>query len=403
MESEAQLRDYADYVLSTLRFVRSLDEGGRIDAETYERARRYLDRHDQDKCDRGDPTIVTQPIFLDDLAITYLQEADVFRSICSQGLDLRVHPATGTEKEALISVERKSEKLIAEIEKLRSQIAHGLRAGKIKFLPRHRHQEDSIDTVAALAPAAIRFVRNAGDCDAVCIDDRFFNKHAAIGDDGSDRSVRVTCVLDVIRSFKRCSVLTVEQSWACLHRLRQAGFALVPIDSDELSRRLRAASLGADGKLVETAELRVLRQTFMRVRSLGLLQRNTEGIFLTKLRMVTGAAIREIWEDEALPIPLSVGLTDWIWRSLVPSPLDWAGPVADPQEKAQLIDAFAQHLGMMLAPMPRVGGKRYTAFRNWLEQEILDPLLPANADLVAKATQLMRNQIERLSTHFGAE
>jgi hypothetical protein len=36
-----------------------------------------------------------------------------------------------------------------------------------------------------------------------------------------------------------------------------------------------------------------------------------------------------------------------------------------------------------------------------VEEEILEPLLPANADLVDRLAQIMRADIERLSEEFG--
>jgi hypothetical protein len=45
--------------------------------------------------------------------------------------------------------------------------------------------------------------------------------------------------------------------------------------------------------------------------------------------------------------------------------------------------------------------ERYEVFRNWVEREILEPLLPANADLVDGLVGLVRTEIERLSEEFS--
>jgi hypothetical protein len=44
---------------------------------------------------------------------------------------------------------------------------------------------------------------------------------------------------------------------------------------------------------------------------------------------------------------------------------------------------------------------RYEAFRDWVEEAILEPLLPANANLVDRLAQIVRADIERLSEEFG--
>jgi hypothetical protein len=49
----------------------------------------------------------------------------------------------------------------------------------------------------------------------------------------------------------------------------------------------------------------------------------------------------------------------------------------------------------------RLDLNRYEAFRQWVEEEILEPLLPANADLVDRLVHMVRADIERLAEEFG--
>jgi hypothetical protein len=41
--------------------------------------------------------------------------------------------------------------------------------------------------------------------------------------------------------------------------------------------------------------------------------------------------------------------------------------------------------------------ERYEVFRNWVEYEVLEPLLPANASLIDSVVQRVRTNIEHLS------
>jgi hypothetical protein len=65
--------------------------------------------------------------------------------------------------------------------------------------------------------------------------------------------------------------------------------------------------------------------------------------------------------------------------------------------------AFAQYLAILLQPryLMHLKRERYEVFRNWVEREILEPLLPANADLVDGLVGLVRTEIERLSEEFS--
>jgi len=42
-------------------------------------------------------------------------------------------------------------------------------------------------------------------------------------------------------------------------------------------------------------------------------------------------------------------------------------------------------------------------FRNWVEYEVLEPLLPANASLLDNVVQLVRTDIERFSEEFSGD
>ena len=80
--------------------------------------------------------------------------------------------------------------------------------------------------------------------------------------------------------------------------------------------------------------------------------------------------------------------------------MDWARAIREPLRKSDIPEAFARHVALLLQPMhlPR---ERYEVFRNWVECEILEPLLPANANLVDSVVGIVRTDIERLSREFS--
>jgi hypothetical protein len=63
-------------------------------------------------------------------------------------------------------------------------------------------------------------------------------------------------------------------------------------------------------------------------------------------------------------------------------------------------EAFARHLSWLWKPLP-LNPERHKAFRTWVEEEILEPLLPANAELVDRLVRMVRADIERLSEELG--
>ena len=246
-----------------------------------------------------------------------------------------------------------------------------------------------------VAPALAQLFRDVTACDAVCVDDRFFNRHLTFTDEAG-HTVPMVSVLDLIQYLEDPNVISAEEKQRALYRLRQAGYALVPVPPDELEKYLRASTLDEDGQVIESAEMRILRQTLMRVRSLDMVELPTEAPFLERMQLGCIIVLRRLWADEPLQVERVAALSDWVWSNVAPSPLDWARALRKSLPTYDVPEAFARHLALLLQPMP-LAGKRYEAFRNWVECRILEPLLPANADLVDRLVRLERADIERLS------
>jgi hypothetical protein len=87
-EAEADLREYAGCLVSTTAFTGVLHTRGLIDGTTYDRACQFLQAHDRDPNQVADLTLIDRPLYLDDLALRYLQEAEVLQTACRRGLTL---------------------------------------------------------------------------------------------------------------------------------------------------------------------------------------------------------------------------------------------------------------------------------------------------------------------------
>jgi hypothetical protein len=276
-----------------------------------------------------------------------------------------------------------------------------LERGQASFMPRHRqHEEETqLGWLYQAAPTVAHILRDAGPCDAVCVDDRFFNKHQALTDEAG-RTVPIVCVLDLLQYLEAHGVLSTEEKHRALHKLRQGSYVLVPATLDELEKYLRHARFDHEGQVIEIPEMRLLRQTLMRVRSLDMLELPAEAPFLEKMQLGCIEAIRRLWADETLSIERVVTLSHWVWCSVAPSPLDWARVIDEPFRTCDIPEAFGRYLALLLKPMP-LQRERYEVFRTWVECEILEPLLPANTNLIDSIVRIVRTDIERLSEELS--
>jgi hypothetical protein len=305
-----------------------------------------------------------------------------------------------TDQSAIIEANREGNKLAQILDDIRITLRDALDGGQAIFMPTHLwHEEETpIGWLYQAAPTLAQILRDAGSCDAVCVDDRFVNGHQTLTDEAG-HTVPLVCVLDLLQHLEVHGVISTEEKHGALHKLRQAGYVLVPATPDELEKYLRNALFDQEGYLIESAEMRLLRQTLMRVRSLDMVEIPTEASFLEKMQLGCILAIRRLWADETLPAERVAALSHWVWYSVAPSPLDWARNIHEPLCTGDIPAAFARYLALLLQPM-HLQRERYEVFRNWVEREILEPLLPANANLIDSVVEIVRPEIERLSEEF---
>ena len=398
LEKRASLREYESLILSTSDLAHLLLDTGTISHNLHEQARTYLLTHDKEG--EGSVvlpplnTILNSPIYVDDLAVTYLQQAQLLSSVCRSGMNVRVHPTMNEEQSALIAASREGKQLNEEIGAILIRLREAIADGTAVFLTR----QDDVD--GEKIGFMSHFLSDTGPCDILCIDDRFMNRHGLFTDK-KGRNVPIMCTLDLIGHLENQRVIDTDARQVALHRLREAGFGLIPIAFDELERLLRKAKFDPDNGLIERAELRVIRQYLMRVRRLNMVQYPLEEPFLTQLRLTCVLVIRRLWQDDDLPIERVVALTNWVWGNVSPSPLDWEYVVPLDDDGAALRKKYVNYLIPLLSPLGLKDPTRYDAFRQWMERSVIAPLLPANDrlidDLVDRTKLEINSLVKRMS------
>lgn len=395
LEKHAELREYEHLILSTTDLASLLLSAGKITSDLHNQARKFLVARDKDS-DRGRPpssSILNSPIYIDDLAITYLQQAQCLSSICRSGIDVRVHPSMKDEQSALVAASREGERLYEDIRAIRDCLREALADGTALFLPQQDVDKEKIESM-------FHFFSDTGPCDIVCIDDRCINRHGFLTDK-KGRNVPIICALDLISHLENQGIINTEGKHVTFHRLRAAGFGLIPTTLDELEQLLRKANFDPENNLIENVELRVIRQYIMRIRSLIMVQSPLEEPFLTQLRLTSVIVIRRLWQDDNLPVDRVVAITNWVWSNVSPSPLEWEHVTRLDHDGTALRQKYVNYLIPLLSPLGLKDPAKYDAFRRWIEQNVIAPLLPANDGLVddlAERTKLeIKSQVKRIS------
>jgi hypothetical protein len=385
MNEEAAIGAYDDLLLSVADLEALLNERGDLESETHERASVYLRAQDQSsELGGGERRRLDRPLYIDDLALTFLRNSGLLPALERTELDLRIHPSVKTEQFALISSDQERQTLAESIGGIRTILRDALQAGHLGFLKWHRPAEGE-EWVFQNAPTLSQLMREAKHCDAVSIDDRFLQRSGRLTDH-SNRSIPVVCVLDVLQHLEVQGALSRERRHSKLHAMRAGGFACIPVEPEELMRYVLPQI--RNDLLVETPELRVIRQSLARIRSLDIID-PAEASFLGGLQLAGVVVIRQLWADQALPVPHVRRFSDWIWHHVSPSPLDWL-PVKS-GDATNLVDAFVHHVGILFVPQ-LIDEERHKSFTAWIQECVLDPLLPANAEIVDRlARHIVRN------------
>ena len=119
MEQQADTSDYDDLILSIMDFCTLLCDEGKIDATTYQRASSFLHRQSQIQQAKIPSSILNGPIYIDRLALSYLQSANLLQPIAASSLDIRIHPDVLYEMQSLIEAGDVGDDLINRIERIR--------------------------------------------------------------------------------------------------------------------------------------------------------------------------------------------------------------------------------------------------------------------------------------------
>ena len=271
----------------------------------------------------------------------------------------------------------------------------GRSSGAASFLPHAADQAEQVQNREIRFQATASLLAGSAACDALCIDDRFINSYPVLAEP-PERSVPIVCVLDVLRYLVSRGCIGIGDHWTARHKLRQGGFAFVPLESDELVHWLKEARVN-NGQLTESVELRVLRQTMARIDSLKLANPKETSVLSANVPSACKSAIESLWRDPSLTIEQATLLSDWVWRHLCAAP-----PLLGGQHGAAGIDTdwirelLSMRLSHLLLPTFIQPHDRRAHYIHWIEQSVLEPLRPANTDIIEKALKSVREAISAL-------
>lgn len=382
---------YDDLILSTVDVCNILHDDGRIDDRDFSLASYLLFEQGQKPHSNATKSVLAHPIYIDRIALSHLQYSKILDQVIGNCQVVNIHPNTEAETNALIGESEIGEKLVSEIERIRETLRNAVDSGKASFLPCSTDQNTLFPKSAHVLGGTRSLLENADDCDAICIDDRTYNKFSRFANNDND-SVPIACVLDVIHYLASHDFITKEDEFAYRHKLRLAGFAFVPLEPNELLHWLRAAKSGND-QLIESLELKTVRQTIARISSANFASKTETFEITSNITLTCGEIISTLWSDESLPVNEARLMSDWVWDCLCTSNFLGRNHLEGAADSESIKNLLAQRLALLLIPIVTQSDERRNQYTDWLEHSVLNVLNLANSDVVELALKLVSDAI----------
>ena len=365
MEEEADLTQHAPVLSSCLSVVDKLKRKGVITTNEEQKARAYLALREQPWPNQ--PSIDDgATLYLDDLAISHFLDIKLLGKIKDADLTVVVSPSKISDSDALISYESVSKDARNVIERIRASLNSHLVNGKVKV--GRMLASDKFDQQSIQEHPSVGIFDLAGDCDALIIDDRFLNQHSCIDSDG--KKTLILTSLDLVDALVAAGTINNDDRIEHRTRLRQAGYVFISVDQNELKKCLLESDV-VEGRVIETAELKAIRESVLKVRMSGFLQLSEEEAWLHSALEAFVHVLRGLWIDVPDYSEI-IARSNWLVNLI--DIRGWAHCLAPDSVDYVIQRGPAAFVYFLLPPPTDASQTVLDAYWIWLEETFLEPI-----------------------------
>lgn len=373
MKEEVDVSEYMGVIASCFAIVDKLVEKGELTASRADECRSYIGLSSKGWPD--EPSLQDRAvIYLDDASVSYLQHLKLLPALQRAGLTVYISKNEIRECDALIAYDAQSSKAAALINNLRLELRNGILSGSVKVGPMIRTGDD--ETFGALrSHPSLSVLDAAASVDAIVVDDRYLNQNRGLDAAGASRPILTS--LDIFDLLLKEQVIDWTKYAELRLTVRRSGMALVPVESGELERYLAAASV-RDGVVVETAELKAIRESIMKLAMTDVLQFPQEAAWLDTLISSCYNTLKYLWASD-IEQAEAAARSDWIidlWDAR-----RWAHRLAMGGQSGH-----ARYRGQLVALMTiamHMDVARRSKLWKWLDDSVLQPLMNSEYETYA--------------------
>ena len=184
--------------------------------------------------------------------------------------------------------------------------------------------------------------------------------------------------LDLLAHYMKEGALSSSEVFAHRTALRQMGYQLIPVTEAELQAHLASAAV-VDGALVETAELKAIRQSQLQAQMRRTVQLPQEAQFLQTTQLPLIHCIRWAWQNAASEKD-AIAQSEWLLQ--LADMRGWAASAIKGTERNFAVYGYAQHVLQVTSALTAADDSLRQRYFSWISERILSRSKIANQRLL---------------------
>ena len=383
-EEECDLSQYANTLTGCGAVVEKLRELGYLRNADATQAMAYLSLHERPWPDQ--PEVNADAIlYLDGLSVTYFTHLNLLEVLASSTFTVVVAETVAGRGEQLLHYATTSKSVVDVIDLIRNTLREGIASGRIAVTQAQRPGDQPGERLPEHPSLGLGTL--ASQCGRILVDDRFLNRHRKFV--AGDCEVQVFDTIDVIKALGREGIVDRGEERDLYTRLRRAGYAFVPVDSEEVREYLEGCPV-VSGQVRETAELRAVRESLLCARMSRHLRGREDVQWLRRTAVEFVRALKGLWREAAEEQETWVR-AEWILEQI--DVRRWgqclcdSGPDGGRRAYAELVAALAS------APTES-SEETQRRYREWFEVACLGAIQAGDPEMYSWIVDLHRRAIE---------
>ncbi len=378
-QAEADMSAHATCLCDMHGLLKTLAEFNVLDEEAERSAKRYFDLQDSAWPQPARP-ILARPVFLDGLALAYLQHTDLLQTFLRTFPTVYIHLSTQDEANVLIEYDQNVGEVLRIIDDIRNAVRQAHSAGRVVFGPRRSDSDNGGDG----PQSTFNLLSNLSGAEIAVFDDRALNKEPFVADATGQRA-RICSTLDLLEEFAERKLLTEDQHRHLRFRLRSAGALLIPVNTDEI------AAAAARNRQNEAPEFRSIRDALELARIAEMPQFPAEMPWFLSYVHAVKMAIARIWNTEASGDRARILASQVL--DLDPTPENWIARWNGHPPPNWIVAVRRALIGGLALPVEITDRSKIQAYQAWLEDVLMGDVRKLSPEAYQQVVNYLREFI----------